>query len=84
MIVVVLSAKMVYVLRLCIPVYLNPGPSVSTAEIRKSFSRFDCGPERLRPGFCRNQTIGSFPRDPPEFSSLAESIRSLAAFSENS
>lgn len=25
------------------------------AEIRKSFSRFDCGPaKRLRPGFCRN------------------------------
>lgn len=26
-----------------VPSY-NPGPSVSTAEIRKSFSRFDCGP----------------------------------------
>ena len=39
----------------------NPGPSVSTVEIRKSFSRFDCGPGGLRPGFCRNQRSVPFP-----------------------
>lgn len=39
----------------------SPGPSVSTVEIRTSFSRFDCGPGGLRPGFCRNLRSVPFP-----------------------
>jgi hypothetical protein len=34
--------------------YSGPNiPAPPSPPLRKSFSRFDCGPGRLRPGFCR-------------------------------